>query len=500
MKLLQELVSIVTRHRVNKIEVISNINNNTKLNKLYNLIESGQVESDEEAFDLLFKKGDSIENYYKLKYRFKNRLLNTILVINPSKKTMSPIEKAYFKCNRTWTISNILNSFGASKTSADLISKAVKDAEKYEFVEYCMMFYNSLTVYFSLNLQDRNGFEKYSQKYDFYKDIFLKENEALHIFCGLSSSYQNLRSLERNTDLIQESLRRLKHNKIENETIKYIRYHYNAYCLIFLARQEYDKIIDTCQVAINKLNQKPFKLVSSKYGYDLLLIQCYIQLKKYDKGKSIIDQYQRVFTKKTYNWFVLRYYNFILAMHSKKYEFSLAIILDILDNNNLNRVASIMAENFEVFEAYTHFLIFRGYIDLETTATHPRRKFRLGRFLNEVPHFSKDKRGLNISILILQVLFLLHDRKYSQIIDRTDALNQYCYRYLRKDETFRSNCFIQMLIQMVKADFNRIRTERYVEKLWGKLQEVPIHVAEQGIEVEIIPYEDLWPMVLEMLD
>ena len=500
MKILQELVSIVTRHRINKLEVISNINNKSKLNKFYNIIETKKVNTDEEAFRLLFSKKDSIENYYKLKYRFKNRLLNTILVINPSKKTMSTIEKAYFRCNRTWTISNILNSFGAVRTSIDLISKAVKEAEKYEFVEYCMMFYNSLAVYSALNLQDKKGFSEYSGKYDYHKLIFEKENEALHIYCKLVSSYQNLRSLERNKGLLKGSLEKLGQNKMENETIKYIRFHYRSYCHIYLAKQQYDKVIETCNIAIDKLNQKPVELTSSKYGYDLLLIQCYVQLKEYEKGQAIISKYNNVFSKNNFKWFVLKYYNYILIAHSRKYNLLVDVIQETLNNKDLDRVASILAENFQVFEAYTHFLIYRNYIEMEETDVQLKRKFRLGRFLNEVPHFSKDKRGLNISILILQVLFLLQNRKYSQIIDRTDALNQYCYRYLRKDETFRSNCFIKMLIQMVKADFNRIRTERYVENLWDKLQEVPIHVAEQGIEVEIIPYEDLWPMVLEMLD
>lgn len=501
MKILQELVSIVTRHRIKKIEVLSNINNQTKLNKLYSAIESKTIDSDEDAFKLLFNEGESIENYYKLKYRFKNRLLNTILVINPTKKTMSPIEKAYFRCNRIWTISNILNSFGAVKTSTDLIGKGLRDAEKYDFVDYSMLFYSSLARYAALNIQDRNTFEKYASKYQIYKELYDKENEVILVYCRLMSSYQNLRSLEKNTDLLDESFKTLQRNKISNETIKYTRYYYRSFCLIYLARQQYDQVIEACEKAIGKIDQKEFQLTNTKYAYDIILLQCFIQLKEYAKGEKVYKKYAGLFPKNSLNWFSLRYYYFILATHSRKYDRCEPIMSVIAENKEISRAASILEENFQVFEAFTHFLIRCGKIELaQSLVNKPKRQFRLGRFLNEVPHFSKDKRGLNISILILQVLFLLQERKYSQIIDRTDALNQYCYRYLRKDETFRSNCFIKMFIKMVEADFNRIRTERYVEPLWQKLQEVPIHVAEQGIEVEIIPYEDLWPMVLEMLD
>ena len=500
MKVLQELVSIVTRHRIKKIEVISNINNSTKLNRFYRGIESGDIRNDVEAFNFLFESGESIENYYKLKYRFKNRLLNTILVIDPSRKTMSPIEKAYFRCNRIWTISNILKSFGKGKTAIDLIKKGIHDAEKFEFTDYCMLFYNELAVYNALNIQNKKGFEKYQNLYDAKKTIFNMENQALHIYCRLMSSYENLRSLEKKTSILSDSLSSLKNLNLPQETTKFIRFYYRSFCLIYFSQHRYEDVIKICNEAIHKIDLKPFKLTYTRFGYDLMLLQCYIQLKQYEKGTSIVKRYENVFPRTTLNWFSLRYYFFILTTHSRKYEHCFDVVEQILNNKDLTRVASLLAENFLVFQAYAYFLTKIGKIKLDDDEVSSKRPFRLGRFLNEVPHFSKDKRGLNISILILQVLFLLNDHKYSKIIDRTDALNQYCYRYLRKDETFRSNCFIKMLIKMVEADFNRIRTERYVETLWKKLQSVPIHVAEQGIEVEIIPYEDLWPMVLEMLD
>ena len=53
---------------------------------------------------------------------------------------------------------------------------------------------------------------------------------------------------------------------------------------------------------------------------------------------------------------------------------------------------------------------------------------------------------------------------------------------------------------MARADFNKLRTERYVKGYLDKLQEVPLDIADQGIEVEVIPYESLWSLVTELLD
>ncbi len=127
-------------------------------------------------------------------------------------------------------------------------------------------------------------------------------------------------------------------------------------------------------------------------------------------------------------------------------------------------------------------------------------KFRIKKFLNEVPTYSKDKRGNNITILILHILLLLQQRKYGEIIDRVESLKTYSHRYLRQDDTFRSNCFIKMLLQLPAASFHKKGVIRKAKKYWEKLQSVPLKKANQSVELEIIPYETLWEFVLNSLD
>jgi hypothetical protein len=158
---------------------------------------------------------------------------------------------------------------------------------------------------------------------------------------------------------------------------------------------------------------------------------------------------------------------------------------------------SAYKQTWLVYEAHIHFIALQGTVD---TKSGGEVRFRLYKFLNEIPIFAKDKRGLNIAILIVHVLLLLEQQRYSEIIDRVDALNQYCHRHLRRDDTFRSNCFIKMLLSVARADFNKKRAERYAEPYLARLQSMPLLLTDKNIEVEIIPYEDLWAMVLGLLD
>lgn len=127
-------------------------------------------------------------------------------------------------------------------------------------------------------------------------------------------------------------------------------------------------------------------------------------------------------------------------------------------------------------------------------------KFKPGKFFNETPIFSKDKRGMNIPILVIQILFMISQRKYNDAVDRIEAIEKYCSRYLRKDDTFRSNCFIKMLLQIPISGFHKTAVIRKSEKHRKQLETVSIDVANQASEIEILPYEDLWNFALECLD
>ncbi|HNT22704.1 MAG TPA: hypothetical protein PKL70_19865, partial [Saprospiraceae bacterium] len=115
------------------------------------------------------------------------------------------------------------------------------------------------------------------------------------------------------------------------------------------------------------------------------------------------------------------------------------------------------------------------------------------------PEYSKDKQGVNIPIILIQILFFLADHKHHLIIDRMDSLKLYAYRYLKKDENFRSQCFIRMLGEMVRAGFKRQGTLFRTKALTDKLKLVPIDTYPATAENEIIPYEDLWEMVVGLL-
>ena len=212
--------------------------------------------------------------------------------------------------------------------------------------------------------------------------------------------------------------------------------------------------------------------------------------------------YKMPLTFGTLNWFHVRYYLFLSLILQHKYQEAYEIFVEgITATRHFKKLMPIFREQWLIKEAYIHFLIRLGKIDPDkSTAEKKPRKFRLSRFLNDLPTFSKDKRGRNISILIIQLLFLIQDKKYDEITERLNALNLYCHRYLKKDQTLRSNAFIKMLMILPDAEYHPIRVERYVKRYHEKLVSTPMEISEQSTEIEVIPYEHLWELVMEVLE
>jgi hypothetical protein len=171
----------------------------------------------------------------------------------------------------------------------------------------------------------------------------------------------------------------------------------------------------------------------------------------------------------------------------------------MIENPRFDYIGDNFKEIFYATLGYIHLVVDSGLAGDKKELQKLLPEFKLGKFLNTTPVFSKDKRGINVSILLMHIAFLLQRKDYNAIIDRIDSLNQYAYRYLRKDDSFRSNCMIKMVIQMAKADFNPIRTARYTADLRKQLGHVTLAGSGENIEVEIIPFEVLWEIMTKAL-
>jgi hypothetical protein len=64
----------------------------------------------------------------------------------------------------------------------------------------------------------------------------------------------------------------------------------------------------------------------------------------------------------------------------------------------------------------------------------------------------------------------------------------------------RSAIFFKMLQKLPLGHFLREPVEEKATKLLSALKDSPLEVSGQDVEVEIIPYENLWILILDQLE
>jgi len=501
MGLLTELVSILGRHKLKRIEVIGNPGENTgKLYDLYNGLQSGLFESEEAAAQAIYNASASDRRFQKLKNKLKARLVNSLMFVDPNQPRFNEASVARFNCLKLFTAQQMINFYMGSQSSGELHVKVLKEAEKYGI--------NYLALETSRGIRKRAVIKgdvkllaEINKKIRYYQKVIEAECMAEEFYYDVGMAFSRSRGIQ--SQLLEEAIEREKELRpyVDQYNTPFLTYYgYHFFALRYMLGKDYASSVRECQMALDKMESSQNSLDIHRFSLMFRMLQCHVQLRNYEEGEKVVQQCLKFTeTGSVYNHFITREMHFLLNLHTEKYQKGYAVYLEAINSPKYRLLNSQLKENWKIYGAFVQYLIEIGIVETEGESER-KTKFRLGKFLNEVPNYSKDKRGLNIPILIIQTLFLLHRRRFNDVIDRTEALNTYVYRYLKKDENYRSNCFVKMILTLPQADFHKQGVIRKANKYYQKLLAEPLELSGESSEIEIIPYEKLWEMILDSLE
>ncbi|MBU6340646.1 MAG: hypothetical protein KGS48_04050, partial [Bacteroidetes bacterium] len=110
----------------------------------------------------------------------------------------------------------------------------------------------------------------------------------------------------------------------------------------------------------------------------------------------------------------------------------------------------------------------------------------------------RDKEGMNIPLVLLPLLFSLAEKDDLEGYGRSiEAIEKYRKRYLDNEMNRRSASFTKMLLALGKIRYEKGSAERKIKKEMAVLDSLPPQDASQSLAVEIIPYEDLWALLIQ---
>ncbi|MFN7118590.1 MAG: hypothetical protein ACK4TA_17460, partial [Saprospiraceae bacterium] len=473
----------------------------SQVQQLYNDISLGKVNTDEDIISTFFPYSENAQFYAsRLKKKLKTRLINTLFFVDVNQQGFNEYSRAYIICSKQVAATKILLGLNARQAAVPIAEEALKIAVEFEFVDLIISLARDLEIIYGTITGERKKLERINELLNKFLPIMEAEIKAEQCYADIMSYFVSSKATK--PEIKNKVEEYAKNMETLFETIASPRFNFIAYLILTLRYEvvnDYKSTLEICNKALSYFEPIESKVpINNIFMFAIKMLAYQVYLGNFKATKLAVQKCFQFSREGTLNWFLTLDYAIISAFHSENFQEAYQYYTKAACNANFEKQPPSMRERWYILEAFIYFFFFTK--KLKIIDNNSLKKFRLTRFLNDVPVYSKDKRGANISILVLQILFLLQQQKYGEIIDRTESLKTYMQRYLRQDDTYRSNCFIHMLLTLPDCSFHKKAVLRKAEKYWNKLLEVPMSAANQNAEIEIVPYEMLWEFVLESLD
>jgi hypothetical protein len=448
--------------------------------------------------DQNFKNSKEYRRFWKTKSELKNRLLTSFYYNAFSLNVTSKYDRNKVKAIQLYSIGRILGVQGFKKVESKIIKRALEISIKSDQYGLAILCLERLISYYSIKTIDEKLYMKFRKMIFDFRKIEHNEFKSWDHYYNLSFIF--LKKKFKKGDYINYLIKASNELTLVLEERNSFKFYKNTYSILstrYIFEKEYDKVINNSENALKYFESIPIKDNFPKYAFNVDKIIAYILQNENEKADLLVEVANNYVKDFSYNYYNLMFYKFFNYSLWRRYDEMYGLVQHVLKSSKIKNLTH-HHQKWKIREAYVRFLLEAGKVSLP--ADEVPKKFRLARFLNDVPIYTKEKRGYNISILVVQMLFYIARRNYGHVIDRIDALKQYTFKYLRDDETYRSNCFIKMLIKIPGANFHPARTKLHTRDLELKLRAREVTVEELFADIEIIPYHDLWDIILEVLE
>ena len=491
---LKRLVRIISKRKQRQfplLELKSINDNSSKENIFFRYIKKGIINSDDDASKLIYGTKSDDDRFRMLKSRLKQKLLNHMFFLDFTENNQKASNQFEQECIQYLHQAKMLLFTGERKVAKSLVLKALTTAERCEFTKYIISSLEDLVRIYSDNCQP-HLFDDIIKKLDKARQLFTKESEAReHFYFIKMMVVKSVNSRKRNLENAAKSIKKLE--KLWKETKSYNVFEY-LLKLILLYKEltgDFKGII----LILQQVESGKFQGHSlNRYRLDRAqIIQsmsfAFFKAWEFDKGIDYTEENLTVFDESSSDWFKLNEIYLHLAIYNKNHKLADKIIHSVFENKAFEKLLDEEKENWKLFKDYFQ-LINAYYNDI--------RDFNFKSFNKEIPRYDKEREGYNVAVIILQFLFYVEKQELDELTMRRDELKRYMANHFKENFSYRSRTIYKLLNIVVenKLDFKAIQLKsRYLVK---KLNENQI-VGNAYQELEIVPYDHLWDLILSQL-
>lgn len=494
MKEINKLVGIVTTRLKNNYDVLDltgQVENPSKEQQLYNNVLAGLYPTDELAAKGMYDTDVYDQRFRMLKSRLRHKLYDYLFHVEFNDSRFKISTQQFLECREYIYKAYILfesNEYGMAEKH---INKAFAIAEEAEFTTILIDGLEILrTIYsndcrptdFENTITKLQKFRKLYNTEEYANDVYFKNNMLLS---------KSIHSRKTNVQTTLDNVSILEKLWVETNSYNIYENYYFLKSWYLELTGNYKGVVDFTWDAEKKVRKGKINPLRFDERYNVYMRTfSYLCMKDYKKGLESAEIGRKLIEKTTRNWFAHMENYFLLAMHSRDYNKAADIYKLVNNNTNIKKVSSDAAERWKLMKAYLNFAIPEKKIIKRLTFSD---------FYNSMEYYNKDKKGYNISLIILEFIHMLNKGDFDLAINKIEAIEKYYYRHLNEPgKNPREKQFFKLIKVLVASGYNsdmaRENGQKYVDKLMEKNQHEPF------TDPEIIPYEHLWDIMLDNVE
>lgn len=486
---LKKLAQIIYQRGVTEENLLDFISKKPKKEwKLFEALANGKVSSDQEAIALLYPKKNSTSGFRMLKLRLRKKLMNQLFFLDFQGQSFKGSHAVEQDCFAKLYQGKVLINSGAYEVALPLLKYVLATSEEYHFNDITYLCLRSL-LHIYVNLGEKNEFNKTNERLQIVSFSLRADQESERLFLESTIELRSSVAARKSyLNKIEEILQEMEVLWKEAQTYDTFDNYYRITVWAQELKGDFNRIIEITNdfeelLKSNKLKIERFDQRFNKY----IQVYAHLRVKKLEEGLKLAAIYEPAFNPSSNNWFSFMENYVILALHAKKYLVAHNLLEKILANPFFLKINKMAQERWHLFEAYLHFV--------DPVKDKPLKWQEL---VQNSLTYSKDKEGYNVAILILQVMHCLDNQDMETLEYRMEALKKYAHKHFKDSFSERSRTFFKLLGVMARTDFDPWDTTKKSYYLFQKLQRI-IPPGDAYAEIEIIPYEHLWELIIEKL-
>ncbi|MEQ8534432.1 MAG: hypothetical protein RIB86_21440 [Imperialibacter sp.] len=492
---IKKLVRIITtrvKKNVSLIDVISHDENPSKEQQLFNGIQKGLYNTDDEASLGMYESDSTDQRFRMLKSRLRYKLYNLLYFVdfNDSKVNIGfPYEQ---ECHSYIFRAKVLFKEGEYDLAEKHVNKALAISRESEFTELTLSGLRMLRLIYS-ELCRPNHLRKTLGRIKKYEELLRIEEEAESIFCMKKLQLQkSVHSRKTHLDSTLKSVQQLKSLWEKSKSFNVFERYYRLKIRSNELLAEFEGILEITGEAERMVNSGAINPLRFDMRYNVFIkTYAYLRAKDYKNGMIYAKSGLEHIGRSSRNWFSHMENYFLMALHSGNYELADDLIGQAYRNPHMEKISQRAKERWELYKAYLFFLMPNR--DVEDVLD-------FSKIYQKLPFYTQDKQGLMVAIMILEFIDLMKKDKLDVALARLPNTEKYIYRYLNENpESQREKLFLKLITIMVESSFNPTVAAKKGEKYFNRLKGTP-EPGDAFAEIEIVPYEQLWEMMLQNME